>query len=289
MSQTSNDGNSGISVIPGFLVGAALAYAVVLGLYVAHFHAQPVSDDPADWGQFGDYFGGVLNPFVALLTFLAVLVTLAQNARLVRSAHEQAEAARAAQAFDVSAKQVDVAVTGMKRALDLVDGTNDRTTWIQGARILAASVRIAEAITERIHRDMLEILLFDLRNRAATILGCDNAQHVAAFFYGVPLDAQGNVTVADLTEAARLSSVARQNAPGRIGDIQHLEERTLFVFWKFAQYPDNFTDPIDQGDFRDLVREDSIRLTLYPGLREYLRHRTQFRSINGQLFPRPQP
>lgn len=289
MDHPSSDGGSRVSVIPWLLVGAALVYVLVLGFYVGHFHAQPVSGNPADWGQFGDYLGGVLNPFVALLTFLAVIITLAQNARLVRSAQEQAEAAHTAHAFDLSAKQADAALAGMNRALDLVDGTNDRATWIQGARILAASVRITEAVREPIHRDMLEIALYDLRNRAAKMLGFDDARRSGCFFYGAPLDAQGIPTIADLDEAARQSSVAGPNAPGRVGDIRYLDQRTLFVFWQFAQFPDDFTDPIYQGDFRELLRDDPIKLAFYPGLSDYLSHRTEFRSVGGRLIPRARP
>jgi hypothetical protein len=41
---------------------------VVLSAYIAVFHHQPISRDPALWGQLGDYLGGTLNPFFGLLT-----------------------------------------------------------------------------------------------------------------------------------------------------------------------------------------------------------------------------
>lgn len=37
------------------------------GVYVLKFHDFTLSDDPADWGVFGDYFGGVYSIIVTIL------------------------------------------------------------------------------------------------------------------------------------------------------------------------------------------------------------------------------
>ncbi len=44
-------------------------------IFLVKFHNQNISNDIANWGQFGDYFGGVLNPLLALinLVILAIL------------------------------------------------------------------------------------------------------------------------------------------------------------------------------------------------------------------------
>jgi hypothetical protein len=62
-------------------VAAAIASALVClaaGSYIWIFGARP-NDSQAAWGQFGDFFGGLLNPIFALLAFLAVLWSMAQQ------------------------------------------------------------------------------------------------------------------------------------------------------------------------------------------------------------------
>jgi uncharacterized membrane protein len=53
--------------------GALIALVVVL-LYKSHFGS--IGDSHDRWGQFGDYFGGVLNPIFSFLGLVAILVTL---------------------------------------------------------------------------------------------------------------------------------------------------------------------------------------------------------------------
>jgi uncharacterized membrane-anchored protein YhcB (DUF1043 family) len=45
----------------------------VIGMYVAYFGGLIFSDDPARWGEAGDYFGGFLNPIVS---FVGLIVTI---------------------------------------------------------------------------------------------------------------------------------------------------------------------------------------------------------------------
>ena len=43
-----------------------------LGVYVANFGRYAISKDPADWGTFGDYIGGV---YTVLVTVFAIYLT----------------------------------------------------------------------------------------------------------------------------------------------------------------------------------------------------------------------
>ena len=57
--------------VPAYLVGA-FALGVTL-VYAQWFKATlkfPLSTDPAGWGQFGDFIGGVLNPVCAYMAFV---------------------------------------------------------------------------------------------------------------------------------------------------------------------------------------------------------------------------
>jgi hypothetical protein len=61
---------------------------VVLGILAANFWKSPLAHSMEQWGQFGDYMGGVLNPLVAF----AALLLLARSIALQRT--ELAEARR---------------------------------------------------------------------------------------------------------------------------------------------------------------------------------------------------
>lgn len=63
-------------------VGAAVA-CVVLAAYVIYFIGQPLGG-PEQWGQFGDYVGGLLNPTFSFLALLALLATLGLQVRELR-------------------------------------------------------------------------------------------------------------------------------------------------------------------------------------------------------------
>ena len=57
--------------IPAYVLGA-FAISIVL-TYFQWFRAElnfPLSKDPAVWGQFGDFVGGVLNPICAYMAFV---------------------------------------------------------------------------------------------------------------------------------------------------------------------------------------------------------------------------
>ena len=57
--------------IPVYFVTTVAMVAVLM--YVNQFWGKlrfPLSEDPAVWGQFGDYIGGVLNPLCAYMAFI---------------------------------------------------------------------------------------------------------------------------------------------------------------------------------------------------------------------------
>jgi hypothetical protein len=68
-----------------FLIGAigVGAFAAIVGGYVYQFFG-PLSDDRAVWGQFGDYVGGSLNPFLTFLSLIAILFTIVLQAREIQ-------------------------------------------------------------------------------------------------------------------------------------------------------------------------------------------------------------
>ena len=69
-------------------ISALAAVGVASLAYIITFGATPVADS-ALWGQFGDYFGGVLNPVFAFAAFLSALWAIGVQQREARTAAKQ--------------------------------------------------------------------------------------------------------------------------------------------------------------------------------------------------------
>lgn len=68
-----------------FALGAIAAYTVV-------FRSMPATENPAAWGTFGDFIGGLTNPLVSVLTlFVAISVWRLQKAELELTRGEMAQ------------------------------------------------------------------------------------------------------------------------------------------------------------------------------------------------------
>ncbi len=64
------------SLISKFVPWIILYTFLLIALLVAKFSTFHFSNEIGDWGAVGDYFGGLLNPFFAFLSFMGVLWTL---------------------------------------------------------------------------------------------------------------------------------------------------------------------------------------------------------------------
>jgi len=78
-----------------FLIGA-FAVVVVFGLYFSQFHSQ-LSNENSNWGTFGDFVGGTLNPLLSFLGLLALLLTVAMQRDELEKTHEVLDKQLAAQ------------------------------------------------------------------------------------------------------------------------------------------------------------------------------------------------
>lgn len=62
--------------ILGFFALVGCSVLVPIDVYVSYFGNRPMSSEPAEWGQMGDFFGGMLNPILAFASFMALLYTI---------------------------------------------------------------------------------------------------------------------------------------------------------------------------------------------------------------------
>lgn len=67
------------------LVFVALIFsALVVALYLLNFGSQRFSVKQEDWGQFGDYVAGLLNPMFSFLAIIGLLTTLGLQQKTIR-------------------------------------------------------------------------------------------------------------------------------------------------------------------------------------------------------------
>jgi hypothetical protein len=65
--------------IKGYIIAAALLIVFVYIIYFLKFAVllgYSVSDDPAAWGQIGDYAGGILNPLLSFISIVLLIKSL---------------------------------------------------------------------------------------------------------------------------------------------------------------------------------------------------------------------
>ncbi len=61
-----------------------------LNRYWKKFDFDKLSADPAEWGQFGDFIGGIVNPSVGLVTIILLVLTLLSQQKELREQRMQA-------------------------------------------------------------------------------------------------------------------------------------------------------------------------------------------------------
>ncbi|KFF09133.1 hypothetical protein IX38_01040 [Chryseobacterium luteum] len=74
------------------LIGSIIALiAIILPVifYVVNFYEYNRSTDPSDWGVFGDYIGGVLNPIISFLTLIITVIIAVNISGLEKRNHDE--------------------------------------------------------------------------------------------------------------------------------------------------------------------------------------------------------
>lgn len=95
----------------------AIFAAVALSVYGWNFARQPISDNPQDWGVFGDYVGGVLNPVFAVVN-ISVVIYIAYHIRQLEENHDR-DAQNAQEAGDRARRESEQRLNAV-RLLDTV-------------------------------------------------------------------------------------------------------------------------------------------------------------------------
>jgi CRISPR/Cas system CSM-associated protein Csm2 small subunit len=80
-----------INTVSYIVLAAFLLLSTVFGVYWFYFRDLSISTDPAQWGVFGDYIGGTLNPILSFLTIILLAFTLILQLRQLSISSTQLE------------------------------------------------------------------------------------------------------------------------------------------------------------------------------------------------------
>lgn len=95
--------NNAILVLFGVLGIAFLISVLITGAYILNFYSHPISDNSGNWGEFGDFLGGALNPVFGFLSVIAILAALVVQSRELKiSSAELRNSAKALQAQNLA-------------------------------------------------------------------------------------------------------------------------------------------------------------------------------------------
>lgn len=59
-----------------FAAGPTIVATAAIAAYIYNFFGRPISSETADWGTFGDFLGGIVNPVAGLVTIVLLILTL---------------------------------------------------------------------------------------------------------------------------------------------------------------------------------------------------------------------
>ncbi|MEE5131406.1 hypothetical protein V2J82_13230 [Pseudomonas alliivorans] len=235
-----------------------MSIAIVCLPWVITFYDAPFSSEPGDWGVFGDYFGGVLSTIVSIFGFVALLVTIQIQRNVMSMQVDVLEAQWKGIEQDKQTRDDEVynrqAIQCLEEALTKLitprDGeiSRDKVAWLESARLILSAKELSSRITSESMRTVYSASEKLIRSKFMTILDPNtNPNTLLPQFFDGPYTEQ---------EAKGSSS---------------LEKRSVFTIYKFASWPREERDLID--DVETDYSIDPINLK-YRGAVHYLRDKT---------------
>lgn len=104
----------------GIAAGAILFAAIIINWQFADHN---IVSDVEKWGQVGDYFGGVLNPFLGFLTIVLLTASLRQNQIALQQTQEELKETRKA---ITQAEQTQAATEkALREQIEIADQARD--------------------------------------------------------------------------------------------------------------------------------------------------------------------
>ncbi|ACM21472.1 hypothetical protein Geob_3129 [Geotalea daltonii FRC-32] len=148
-----------LALVP--LALCALAYFIRFGWIMKY----PISPNQSDWGTFGDFIGGVLNPIYAFLAFIGVIYTVLLQKRQLTDMKTQQKLEELQQLIFGIAETIDKVLFEQKHKYK----SNDFNVFTLLRSISDDSIRIElnpshpiSCIYDDIRTSVIELISFDL-------------------------------------------------------------------------------------------------------------------------------
>lgn len=103
-----------------FIIIATIAIIIVYGSYIFNFYNHTISKSSGDWGTFGDFIGGTLNPTLAFLSLLAILQTIRIQSK---------ELAKSSEALELSKVELARSANAQEKQIESIKIQNFETTF----------------------------------------------------------------------------------------------------------------------------------------------------------------
>lgn len=128
--------------ILGFIVGfSLLAYVVVISSYVLNFGTN-WSTEQGDWGTFGDFIGGTLNPLLSFMALIALLITIVLQSKELEQTRVElsrtADANEKQSTYLASQQERDDAYRLISKLAERINNTYNKNHLPNGKSIHAA-------------------------------------------------------------------------------------------------------------------------------------------------------
>lgn len=236
--------------IATILIAVSLSIAIVVAPWVYTFYKPAFSADPAVWGVFGDYFGGVLSTVVSIFGFIAVIVTIKKQSDGIKAQLASVELDKETRDDEVYNRQ---ALQCLEEALialnDPITGQliRSRVAWLESARLILAASQLSNRITSESMRAVYTASEKVIRSKLMTKLDQNNCpETVQPEFFNGP----------NLGKFYTKTSLK-------------LEKRSVYVVYKFASWPHVEKDLIDEVEHDFTI--DPVHQG-YFGASEYLKN-----------------
>lgn len=125
------------------------ALLVIIGFFVYRYYlsfgAKFFPSDRTEWGQFGDYFGGTINPLLGFASFIALLITIVYQAKGLKLSSEELKLST--EELKNSAK----ALSAQNKAIELQSFEQTFFSWLNTYRSLLNSIEHDSVFRESRH------------------------------------------------------------------------------------------------------------------------------------------
>lgn len=123
------DRNSTLTtIIRGTLYIPLVTTIIVLlgyGIWLGVLNNQELSTHSADWGSFGDFFGGILNPIIGVMTLYWVIIAVRYQQEELGQAREALSKSSEAQVKAAHLQRINAALSALTAELSVIQSDID--------------------------------------------------------------------------------------------------------------------------------------------------------------------